>query len=355
MKVIIFIAAVLAALMIMFAHSVECSASATSTSLPEKYLEGNELELYREVLKNIIAIANGRQNAEPFYISVSRPFASTREYEEAIEKVMFFIHNYAPEYLYWSDSKGYLVYDTVRCGIVYGISPAFQERGNQYKITAKILNNAKSSLSNAKEIAEKYQEKSDYEKVWGYAEEICALTDYSSMAAKDDGKYAKENIGPWNIVYVFDRDHATNVVCGGFARAFQYLCSLGGVECHYVTGYVSDEYHAWNIVVIDGENYFVDLTVCSQYSDSDISRHHPFVMNSIKSSDVNCFIAFYSQSGMTHSHLYTYHENELKYLPESLRILTTKEYSKESPADVIAVAVSLAAGVAFILVRTKKI
>lgn len=356
MKGIKFISAVLAALMIMFAHSVECSASASSASLPEKYLQGNELELYRETLKNIIAISEGRQNAEPFYISVSRSFISKQKYEEAIDKVTFFIHNYAPEYLYWSDSWGYLVYDNFRCGIVYGVSPAFQESGNEYKIRKNILNNAKNALSNAKEIAEKYREKNDYEKVFGYAEEICSLTDYNYMAVKDDCKYAKENYGPWNIVYVFDRDHATNVVCAGYARAFQYLCSLGGIECHYVTGYVSDgENHAWNIVVIDGENYFVDLTACDSYSEKDIARYHPFVMNSVKSSTASGFIRYRSRDGGYSTRSYTYHEGEMKYLPESLRILTTKEYSKESPADVIVIAVSLVAGVAFILIKMKKI
>lgn len=357
MKVIIFISAFLAALM-MFSHPAECAASAaSSTSLPEKYLEGNELELYREVLKNITAIAEGRQNAEPFYINVSKPFANTQKYEDAIEKVMFFINNYAPEYLYWSDSRGYIAYDTVRCGIIYGISPAFQESGNQYKIRENVLVDAKNSLSNAKEIVDKYREKSDYEKVIGYAEEICDLVSYSSMAAKNDCEFAEKNFGPWNIVYVFDRDHSTNVVCGGYARAFQYLCSLGGIECHYVTGYVREDgggYHAWNIVVIDGENYLVDVTACDSYSDRDIARYHPFVMNSVKSCTENGFITYRSRAGSHSIRSYKYYEDEMEYLPESLRILTTKAYSKGNPAVVIVIVVSLAAGAAFFLIKRKK-
>lgn len=353
MKVIIFIAAVLAALML-FVHPMECAASTASTSLPEKYLERNELELYREVLKNITAIAEGRQNAEAFYINVSKPFANMQSYEEAIEKVMFFIHNYAPEYIYWSDSKGYLVYDNTLCGIVYGVSPAFQESGSEYKIKKNIINDAKEALSNAKEIVEKYQEKSDYEKVFGYAEEICALTDYNYAAVEDDSDYARENYGPWNMVYVFDRDTSTNVVCAGYARAFQYLCSLGGIECHYVTGTVSDGGgHAWNIVVIDGENYFVDLTACDSYSDRDIARYHPYVMNSVKSSTEKGFVRYFSQAGNQSIRSYTYHEGEMKYLPESLRILTTKEYSGVSLYVVIVTAFTLAAGTALFLIKLK--
>lgn len=353
MKRVIFIATVLVALM-MFTHFTECSASATSALLPKKYLEGNELEIYQQILSNIVAISEGKRNAEAFYINVSKPFDNESEYEDAIKKAMFFVNNYAPEYLYWNEGSGYLVYDTVRCGIIYSISPAFQEFGNKYKISANKLNYAKKALSNAKEIAEKYQEKSDYEKIWGYAEEICALSSYNHFVAENNKEYYEKNTGPWNIVYVFDRDTSTNVICGGYARAFQYLCSLGGIECHYITGYIHEGRHAWNIVVIDGKNYFVDLTVCSQYSSGDILRNHPYVMNSVKSSTANSFKTYYSDSGMVHSNLYTYYEEEQKYLPESLRVLTTKAYSKGSSAVVIVIVVSLTAGVMFFLVKRKK-
>lgn len=128
MKGVVFITTILATLII-FMHSTERIASAASTSLPEKYLEGNELEIYHKVLKNIVAVSEGKKNAEAFYISVSKPFTSKQKYEEAIEKVMFFINNYAPEYLYWNDARGYIVYNTIHCGIIYSVSPTFQERG----------------------------------------------------------------------------------------------------------------------------------------------------------------------------------------------------------------------------------
>lgn len=354
MKKILFIATILTALM-MFPHFTECTVFASSSaSLPRNYLEGNELEIYQQILRNIISISKGERDAESFYINVSKPFDSESEYKDAIKKAMFFINNYAPEYLYWNDGRGYYVYNTVRCRITYGISPAFQEFGNKYKISAKKLNYAQKALSNAKEIADKYQEKSDYEKVWGYAEEICALSSYNHYAADNDDEYYEKNTGPWNILYVFDRDSSTNVVCGGYARAFQYLCSLGGVECHYITGYIKEGYHAWNIVVIDGKNYFVDLTVCSQYSSGDILRNHPYVMNSVKSSNASSFKTYYSDSGIAHSHSYTYHENEQEYLPESLRVLTTKAYSKKPPTIIIMIVVFLAIEVVFLLVKRKR-
>lgn len=51
-------------------------------------------------------------------------------------------------------------------------------------------------------------------------------------------------------------------VCAGYARTFQYLCEKAGIECIYVTGDARDtvEGHAWNIVKLDGEYYYVDTT-----------------------------------------------------------------------------------------------
>lgn len=48
-------------------------------------------------------------------------------------------------------------------------------------------------------------------------------------------------------------------VCAGYARAFQMLMIELGIPCYYCTGYAG-EAHAWNIVLLDGKYYNVDLT-----------------------------------------------------------------------------------------------
>ena len=68
------------------------------------------------------------------------------------------------------------------------------------------------------------------------------------------------DVNPWTLVNVFDMDPDTNVVCEGYAEAYEYLCDLsdfdGDVECYSVSG--AD--HKWNIVRINGKSYLTDLT-----------------------------------------------------------------------------------------------
>ena len=49
-------------------------------------------------------------------------------------------------------------------------------------------------------------------------------------------------------------------VCEGYAEAFQVLLHRAGIRSYIVTGWSRGEGHAWNLVEIDGEYYYVDLT-----------------------------------------------------------------------------------------------
>ena len=133
--------------------------------------------------------------------------------------------------------------------------------GSKAKSVAKAVQ-AASDIVNAKEM----QGKSSYERLLFYRERICDLTSYNSAAAKGGVAYGD----PWQLVYVFDNNPSTTVVCEGYSKAFQYLCDLSNfsdVKCRMVTGTMSGGTgagaHMWNIVTMpNGKNYLVDVTNC---------------------------------------------------------------------------------------------
>ena len=107
--------------------------------------------------------------------------------------------------------------------------------------------------------------KSDYEKLKGYLTYITGEVTYNSAAIGTT--YGD----PWQLIYVFDNDSNTNVVCEGYAKAFKWLCDLSAfsdtyLSCYLVTGTMSGGTgagnHMWNIVHIGGKNYLVDVTNC---------------------------------------------------------------------------------------------
>ena len=85
-----------------------------------------------------------------------------------------------------------------------------------------------------------------------------------------DNDYTGGYGNPWQVIYVFDNNPLTNVVCEGYAKAFQLLCNLSNfenasVKCYTVTGEMAGGTgsggHMWNIVTMDdGLNYIVDIT-----------------------------------------------------------------------------------------------
>lgn len=126
---------------------------------------------------------------------------------------------------------------------------------------------ASTCVNNVRQIIADNADKSNENKIRAYKNKICDLTDYNHKAAADtDPVYGD----PWQLIWVFDNDPSTNVVCEGYSKAFQFLCdnsALGSIECYTITGrsvYDGESGgHMWNILHMeDGRNYIADLTNC---------------------------------------------------------------------------------------------
>ncbi|MGX8680342.1 MAG: fibronectin type III domain-containing protein, partial [bacterium] len=99
--------------------------------------------------------------------------------------------------------------------------------------------------------------------------QILALSDYNEEAADDQDSHHLNN-NPWQMIYLFDGNPDTKVVCAGYTKAFQYLCDQTSFQnkaiyALSVTGTLTYDAearpHAWNLVHMDdGMNYLVDLT-----------------------------------------------------------------------------------------------
>ena len=124
---------------------------------------------------------------------------------------------------------------------------------------------AQAAAAKALEIVKKNAGLSNYAKLKAYKDAICDLVSYNYAAAGG----ATGLDGAYQMIWVFDGDDSTNVVCEGYAKAFKYLCDhsswQGSVSVLLVAGTMDGGGHAWNLVRMpDGYNYLVDVTNCDE-------------------------------------------------------------------------------------------
>lgn len=192
-----------------------------------KQLNEEEQRVYRELLKGI------RAREKDFYLTLSQDDSIDRCYHAVLKDhpEIFWVHNHEKIYkTTYSDSDyctftpGYIHTESEISEIQNAMEAGFQEVSSLIPADA-----------------------SDYEKVRIVYTYVIDNTQYQ---ASDDDQ---------SIAGVFWKKEA---VCAGYAGAVQYLLERIGVPCIYVDGSTqgSTEGHAWNIVKLDGEYYYVDAT-----------------------------------------------------------------------------------------------
>ncbi len=183
----------------------------------------------------------------------------------------------SPYDMYWYDKETGLVVFTsyfyttteVTASFEYwfAVAPEYRYSGDEYQVNPTYGQAAKNAAANARTLVNYYSTLDDYGKLEAYNDAICTLVDYNDAAEKDiNMPYGN----PWQLVWVFDGDPATDVVCEGYAKAFQYLCDNStfqdsSVYAISVSGKVTfypnnTGGHMWNVVHIGGANYIVDVT-----------------------------------------------------------------------------------------------
>ena len=296
------------------------SASAEQAPVGAAYGQLNNFEkmIYRYLREQLNAVADGSRSSTEFQVDDALlaewasqglkitwtsddfdggnvpqgPVLDAFAEQFSFEKIVRALVHDCPYTLYWYDKTAgahvgcsmqtYTVGD-VRTKISisqllfrFSVSSAYRAEGDDSLVTSIDPQKTKAAsavLEKASAIVAYYADVSDYAKLVGYRDEICALVVYNHDAAADS--YTDGYGNPWQLVYVFDGDPDTSVVCEGYAKAFQFLCDLtdfsGDVTCYSVNGTMAGGTgagaHMWNVVTMDdGKSYLVDVTNSDQDS-----------------------------------------------------------------------------------------
>lgn len=266
----------------------------------ENVLNEKEKAVYDTLKRFIQSVAKG-ENAENGIIkteAIAIPVSGTFTYEQVnatgpddaelsskviaalgkeidLGKVLDCLLVDCPAELYWYDKVAGITYGysftitteevSVSCTASMSVAGAYST-GKRYEVNATKVQSAYNALDKAQEIVNDHQSDSTYEKLLAYKDAICDLTSYNYDAAQESNNTPYGD--PWQLIYVFDENPSTTVVCEGYAKAFQYLCDLSGIDCYTVTGTMGGGTgagaHMWNIVPMDGRNYLVDVTNCDE-------------------------------------------------------------------------------------------
>jgi hypothetical protein len=151
-----------------------------------------------------------------------------------------------------------------------GVDSKYRPDGeeNLFVVDKDKINQANKAIDNAKSIvAEAANINDDKDKMEYYAKKLCELNSYNYDALDQmNTTNILDDTNPWQIIYMFDGDTDTNVVCEGYSKAFKLLCDMtvfndSSIQCYIAGGDFSGA-HMWNIVHMGAYNYLVDVTNC---------------------------------------------------------------------------------------------
>ena len=91
------------------------------------------------------------------------------------------------------------------------------DTSGDYTIDSAKIQKINAAVTNANQVVTDNAGKTDYEKLVAYRNTICELVSYNDDAATGGYPYGD----PWQLIYVFDGNKSTNVVCEGYSKAFK--------------------------------------------------------------------------------------------------------------------------------------
>lgn len=166
---------------------------------------------------------------------------------EQIKKISRYIINDRPD-IFWY--RGTYVFYT-RGNLIVSVEFKYVYAKSQKD---KIIKDIESSSFYKMANSEIKAKTSSFAKFLRIYEFIIQNAEYDSAAAKASGSYYEYAYGLEGVVLKH------RAVCSGYAKTFQYFANKHGLFCTVVTGKTKRERHAWNLVNINGDHYYVDAT-----------------------------------------------------------------------------------------------
>lgn len=176
-----------------------------------------------------------------------------------------------PYELYWFDKTTSIksTSSILKYKFEFFVSADYSESGTAKtkKTNPEKMSAAANAKKNALAVLDNVQPNwSDYRTLRYFKDKISELVNYDYDSAAN---VATVNYGdPWQMIYVFDGDKETNVVCEGYSKAFKFLCDNynfnSDIKCDLMTGQMtsinSSGGHMWNNVTIGDTVYIADVT-----------------------------------------------------------------------------------------------
>ena len=204
-------------------------------------LTGYSKKMYDFLEKKIKKVASGELSSTVFKLPDSyMPVVDYDILYAALWDVIDAILYDFPYHLYWFDKTRGLDYrhdkETNELYLVLYVEEEYAR--SDFETDLKKTRATQAAVRNASALVAKCTGLSDYRK-------LCAYRDYILDAVKYNYEVSRDPAPPYGnhsqLIWVFDGDPGTDVMCEGYSKAFQYLCDMsvfkGGIRCFSVGGY----------------------------------------------------------------------------------------------------------------------
>lgn len=338
---------------------------ATYGTVAKEHLSETGKILYEDLKGKISGVAGNGGSTKFTFTVGTYSYSTLDDLDKEVKAVFQALLSDCPYEFYWYDKTTtggwYYEYYTQPTGEVtsyslgsinLAVAGAYKTSGTAekvYDVDSAKATTAANVKTTAKAIVEKYKDQSAYARLKGYKDEICDLVSYNDAAAKPG--YTGGYGDPWQLIYVFDGNPETNVVCEGYAKAFQYLCDLdGSLKCYIVTGTMNGGTgaggHMWNVVTLGENNYIVDVTNCDEGNTTGSYsvgwQYKLFLAGAVENVPGKQYTAQFENFGKMQNVIYAYDPETIStYSPEELKIASSNyepKVQKPVTADMITIA-----------------